>query len=53
MENRLKRLGEEEDRAVRNQKLAEQKAQKMLKARGRHYQEMMDKIKNYQDKKTM
>ena len=47
MENRLKRLQQEENRAQRNQRMAEKKAQEMLEARGRHYRDMMEKIKVY------
>lgn len=53
MENRLKRLEEEELRAQRNQKMAEKKANEMLQARSRHYQDLMDKIKFYEDKNNM
>lgn len=41
MENRLKRLEIEDQRAERNQIMAEKKATEMLEARGRHYTEMM------------
>lgn len=44
MENRLKRLQEEEARAERNQRAAEKKAQQMLEARSRHYQDLLNKI---------
>jgi hypothetical protein len=37
MENRLKRLQEEEARANKNQRMAEKKAKEMLEARSRHY----------------
>jgi len=37
MENRLKRLEDEEKRAQRNQQAAEKKAADMLQARSRHY----------------
>ena len=53
MENRLKRLEAEENRAQRNQRLAEKKAADMLQARGRHYQDLMDKIKNYEERNSM
>ena len=49
MENRLKRLQEEESRAERNQRAAEKKAQQMLEARSRHYTDLMDKIKYYEN----
>ena len=50
MENRLKRLEAEDARAQRNQKMAEKKAQEMLQARSRHYTDLMDKIKHYEQK---
>jgi hypothetical protein len=50
MENRLKRLQEEEARAERNQRAAERKAQQMLEARSRHYQELLGKISHYEEK---
>lgn len=50
MENRLKRLQDEERRAQKNQEAAEKKAQQMLKSRARHYQELMDKIQYYEQK---
>ena len=53
MENRLKRLEAEEARAQRNQKAAEKKAADMLQARSRHYQDLMDKIKHYEDKNNV
>ena len=53
MENRLKRLEDEEKRAQRNQKLAEKKAADMLQARSRHYNDLMDKIKYYEEKNNM
>ena len=37
MENRLKRLEEEERRAHKNQLMAEKKAAEMMNARSRHY----------------
>jgi len=37
MENRLKRLEEEEKRAHKNQMMAEKKASDMMNARARHY----------------
>jgi hypothetical protein len=37
MENRLKRLEEEERRAHKNQVMAEKKASDMMNARARHY----------------
>ena len=49
MENRLKRLQEEEARAERNQRAAEKKAQLMLEARSRHYQDLLGKIQHYED----
>ena len=48
MENRLKRLEEEERKAQKNQKAAEAKAQQMLKSRARHYQDLMDRIQHYE-----
>ena len=50
LENRLKRLEEEERRAQRNQANAEKKAQEMLLARSRHYNDMMEKVKFYEEK---
>ena len=50
MENRLRRLEAEEARAQRNQKMAEKKAQEMLQARSRHYEDLMTKIKHYEQK---
>lgn len=41
MENRLKRLRDEELRAQKNQKEAEKRAQMMLEARNRHYQDLV------------
>ena len=53
MENRLKRLEDEERRANKNQRAAEKKAADMLQSRSRHYQELMEKIKHYEDKNNM
>lgn len=53
MENRLKRLNDEQARAIKNQRMAEQKAQDMLEARSRHYTDMMAKIKLYQERNTL
>ena len=53
MENRLKRLEAEEGRALKNQKLAEAKAEQMLQARSRHYTEMMYKIKVTTESNTL
>ena len=49
MENRLKRLEDEESKANRNKQMAEKKAAKMLEARGRHYNDLMRKIKHIDD----
>ena len=51
MANRLKRLEFEENRALKNQKKAEDKARKMLLARQRHYNDMMDKVSRYENKR--
>ena len=53
MENRLKRLEDEEKRAQKNQLAAEKKAADMLQARSRHYQDLMEKIKYYEEKNNM
>lgn len=53
MENRLKRLEDEEKRAQKNQLAAEKKAAEMLQARSRHYQDLMEKIKFYEEKNNM
>ena len=50
MENRLKRLEEEERRAQKNQMVAEKKAKDMLEARSRHYMDMLTKIKYLEEK---
>ena len=50
MENRLKRLEEEERRAHRNQLMAEKKAAEMMNARARHYDDLMQKINHYDEK---
>ena len=47
MENRLKRLQDEEVKALKNQRMAEKKASDMLQARGRHYNDMMEKMQYY------
>jgi len=44
MENRLKQLEAEENRTLRNQRKAEEKALKMLQARQRHYNDLMEKM---------
>ena len=44
IENRVKRLKEEEERIEKNNRMAEKKAGEMLKNRSRHYEDMMNKI---------
>jgi len=46
MENRVKRLQFEEERSRKMAELAQQRAEKMLDARKRHYEDLMVK-KNY------
>ena len=53
LENRLKRLTDEQEKAKKNQALAERKAKQLLESRTRHYSEMMAKIKRYQDQNTL
>lgn len=48
MENRLKKLRDQEAKAQKSRLLAEKKAQQLLEARGRHYDDMIEKIKQYQ-----
>jgi hypothetical protein len=50
MENRLKRLNDQEAKAIKNQKIAEKKASDMLLARGRHYNDMMNKMRFMHEK---
>ena len=50
MENRLKRLEEEERRAQKNQQLAEKKATELMNSRARHYDDLMSKIQHYDEK---
>lgn len=48
MENRLKRLEDEEARASKNKQKALDKALKLLNARNRHHMELLDKLNNYE-----
>jgi len=50
MENRIKRLLFEEERARKLQSLAKFKADKMLEARERHHKEVEDKFRYYDEK---
>lgn len=52
MENRLKRLQEEEARAAKNKLAAEKKADLMMAARNRHYEDLKSKIGYYNQKKA-
>ena len=47
-----RRAAEEEARAERNQRAAERKAQQMLEARSRHYQELLGKIQFYEEQQN-
>jgi hypothetical protein len=50
MQNRVRRLLFEEERARRLSQMAKQKADKMLEARDRHQRELFEKFKYYEDR---
>lgn len=50
MENRVRRLMYEEERARSLQRKAEEKARKMMEARERHNKDLQDKLNKYQSK---
>ena len=52
MENRVKRLQYEEERAQKVSTLAEERAEKMIAARNRHYYDLVGK-KNYYEQKNL
>lgn len=49
MENRLKKLEDEEKRAQKQRELAEKKAFDIMETRKRHYQKLLDKLNYYDD----
>jgi len=49
LENRIRRLESEEQRALKNKRKAEQKAELMMQARQRHHTDLMEKLKRYED----
>ena len=53
MENRLKHLENADSRSLKIKQKAEDKAQSMLEARNRHYVDMMNQIKWYQEKSQL
>ena len=50
MENRLKKLEEEDRRAKKNQAMAEKKAAELMQSRARHYDDLMAKINHLDEK---
>lgn len=52
MENRLKRLRDEEARAAKNKLAAERKADQMMAARARHYEDLTMKINHLNQKRA-
>ena len=51
MENRLKRLQFEEERSKKMSALAQDRAEKMIKARNRHFHELVNKKNFYAQQK--
>lgn len=49
LENRLKRLEHEEERAEKLRKKAEEKAELMMNARQRHHNALIEKLKAYEE----
>ena len=49
LENRIRRLEHEEERALKNKRMAEKKAEQMMLARQRHHTDLMTKLKRYED----
>ena len=52
MENRIKRLEYEENRAQKNQAAAERKAEMMLAARNRHHEDLMRKFMHWEQQSS-